>query len=114
MNIRSREGQVKGKAAAWWGGVLFCLPYVAIWGFTVYLNLRLLPRLPSHPPSPIFNLVLNFFQLVPPALFAFVFGWRLASRLHSIMVFRKIVPAYLHHRWVRNSVGFGGIGNRGQ
>ena len=92
MSIESKEDHLKGNSVAWCAGILFCLPYAALWAFTIYLNLKLLPRLPNHPPSPVFNLVLNFLQLIPPALVAFVFGFRLAMQSYSTRIFRKLVP----------------------
>lgn len=76
--------------APWIGGVLFSCPYLVMWGLTLYTNLVIVPARPGHPPVPVFNLLLNFAQFVPPALAAYGFGRRFAAIAATGQAGRKV------------------------
>lgn len=88
--MESQVNRGGSKFVGWFGGCIFCIPYVALWMLTIYLNLKLLPSFHGNPGSTTFNLVLNFFQLIPPATFAFAFGWRLAIGPRPKRIFKKV------------------------
>ncbi len=75
------------------GGLAFCLPYLGMWGFTLYLNLRVIPRMNMPSGGTTFTLCLNAAQFLPLAVMAFIKGRGFAALAWAPpgVLIRKIV-----------------------